>query len=105
MENIKEKFIREKCTKNIAGEPIVACSSADWIYDFFEPYLSSLFEPLVMPKIAEILSDKIKDAYMGQQALQNGGLTEEQENFEFIINDVIIKTLTSLKEEISNFSA
>ena len=47
MQNIKEKFIKEKCTKNIAGEPIVACSSADWIYDFFEPYISSRLEPLV----------------------------------------------------------
>ena len=53
MQNIKEKFIKEKCTKNIAGEPIVACSSADWIYDFFEPYLSSQLQPQVKPEIAE----------------------------------------------------
>lgn len=58
----------------------------------------------VMQKIADIIENKIKDTYMGQQASQNGGLTGEQENFEFIITDVIIKTLTSLKEEISNLS-
>lgn len=48
--DLKTKFIEEKCVKNIAGEPIIACASADWIWSFFEPYISIPLDEPVKPE-------------------------------------------------------
>ena len=62
--------------------------------DFYEAIAEHDKE--IISFINGVIDNEIKDAYMGQQALQNGGLTEEQENFEFVVNDAIIKTLSKV---------